>query len=132
MDDDVIKRLIRHKPESDVMNTTYSHLSNSDYIQKAEEAFGIREEEDESPMTPDHCDVCREPLSPGAKACSNCGEVFTPDAKSAQDQIQGDMKESYKQTDPSNTGTMDKLDRLDKLLKDPEVEAALLEKLNEE
>jgi hypothetical protein len=42
------------------------------------------------------------------------------------------MKESYKQTDPSDTGTMDKLDRLDKLLKDPEVEAALLEKLNEE
>ena len=88
LDDDVIKRLIRHKPESDVMTTTYKHLSDEDYIRKAEEAFGLREEEDHSPMTPEHCDVCREPLAPGAKACPNCGTVFTPDAKAAQDQMQ--------------------------------------------
>lgn len=131
LDDDVIKRLIRHKPESDVMNTTYAHLSDSDYIQKAEEAFGLREEEDESPMTPDHCDVCREPLPPTAKACQNCGTVYTPDAKSAEKQINSGVKNSYREIDPANSDTMEKVDALDEILDDPEVKAALLEKLNE-
>ena len=132
LDDDVIKRLIRHKPESDVMTTTYAHLSDSDYIQKAEEAFGLREEEEESPMTPDHCSVCREPLPPAAKACPNCGTVFTPDAKSAQDTLDSDVKDSYKEVDPDDDETMDKIDTLDELLDDPDVKAALLEKLSEE
>ena len=130
LDDDVIKRLIRHKPESDVMNTTYAHLSDSDYIQKAEEAFGLREEENESPMTPDHCDVCREPLPPAAKACPNCGTVFTPDAKSAQDTLEDSVKESYKETEPGSE-TQEKVDQLDELLDDPEVKAILLEKLRD-
>lgn len=132
LDDDVIKRLIRHKPESDVMNTTYAHLSDSDYIKKAEEAFGLREEEDESPMTPDHCTVCREPLPPQAKACHNCGAVFTPDAKGAQDQLSDTVKESYKQTDPDDDETMEELEAIEQALDDPEVKQLLLEKLADE
>lgn len=91
MDDDVIKRLIRHKPESDVMNTTYAHLSDSDYMEKARAAMGYDVEDDGeegSPMTPEHCDVCQEPLAPSAKACPSCGTVFTPDARASKDALQ--------------------------------------------
>lgn len=99
MDDDVIKRLIRHKPESDVMNTTYAHLSDSDYIQAAEEAFGFREEKDESTMTPEHCNACREPLPAKAKACPSCGAVFTPDAKAVQTQAEDRIVEIRNETE---------------------------------
>ncbi|MEF8975571.1 MAG: tyrosine-type recombinase/integrase [Halapricum sp.] len=116
MDDDVIKRLIRHKPESDVMNTTYAHLSDSDYIQKAEEAFGIREEKDESPMTPEHCSVCRDPLPPNAKACPNCGEVYTPDARSAQDKIEGNVQDA--KDDADSLREHKDLDRVERLVRE--------------
>lgn len=79
LDDSTIKRLIRHKPDSTVMETTYQHLSDEDYIRRAEEAFGYRDE-DESTMTPQTCDTCHEPLPDGAKHCPRCGEKFTPGA----------------------------------------------------
>jgi len=124
MDDDVIKRLIRHKPESDVMNTTYAHLSDEDYIQAAEEAFGIREEKDESPMTPDHCDVCREPLPPNAKACANCGEVYTPDAKSAKDKLEEATDEKKESAETLEAYKL--VDKLEKLAdENPELYEAL-------
>lgn len=70
------------------METTYSHLSGDDHVQRAEEAWGIREPENDSPLTPDVCDVCGNPLNPDAKACSRCGTIYTPDAKSAQDMME--------------------------------------------
>ena len=39
------------------------------------------------------------------------------------------MKHSYRETDPGDAETMEKIDTLDELLADPEVKAALLEKL---
>ena len=86
--DDTIKYLIGHAPGSKVMETTYSHLSGDDHVQRAEEAWGIREPENDSPLTPDVCDVCGNPLNPDAKACSRCGTIYTPDAKSAQDMME--------------------------------------------
>ncbi len=127
-----IKYLIGHSADSQVMETTYSHLSGDDHVQRAEEAFGIREPVEESPLTPEVCNVCSEPLPPTAKACSNCGNVFTPDAKQAENQIEQGMKDSYRKVDPDDTETIEKIDALDDLLADPDVKAALLEKLSEE
>lgn len=93
MDNDTIKRLIRHKPDSTVMETTYAHLSDEDYIKKAESAFGMRDEdEEEFSMTPSICDICREPLPPNSKACNRCGHVYSPDAKHAQAQLQAEAE----------------------------------------
>lgn len=131
MDDATVKHLIGHSPDSNVMETTYSHLSDEDHIRAAEEAAGIRDPEQESSLTPDVCH-CGEPLPAGAKACPRCGTAYTPDAKSTQKQVQQDMKETYKQTDPEDTDTQEKVDALDGLLEDPDVKAALLEKLSEE
>jgi len=131
MDDNTVKHLIGHAPDSNVMETTYAHLTDEDFIQAAEEAAGIREPEESGSLSPDICH-CGEPLPDTAKACPRCGTVYAPDAQAAQGQIQDEMKESYKQTDPEDTDTQEKLDTLDDLLDDPKVKTALLEKLGEE
>lgn len=88
LDNDTIKWLIGHASDSRVMETTYSHLTDEDYIEKAEVATEVREETTESPLTPARCPTCDNPLSSDAKACGKCGEVFTPDAKATKDQFQ--------------------------------------------
>lgn len=130
LDDGVIKRLIRHKPESEVMNTTYAHLSDADYIKAAEEAFDIREEEDESPMTPQHCDTCREPLPPSAKACPNCGTVYTPDAEDAKDKLKEPVREAKEEAD--DLEAYKDADKIAQALDDdPQLAAQLMNKLGD-
>ena len=125
--DDTIKYLIGHSEASQVMETTYSHLSDEDHIQRAEEGFGIREpEDDESPLTPEACGVCGSPLEPDAKACSRCGTIYTPDAKNAQDNLQqalwNDMRDASKESDKSA------LDKFKKLIEEnPEIVEELIE-----
>ena len=131
MDNDTIKRLIGHRPDSNIMEATYSHLTDDDVIAAAEQSVGIREDEPESPLTPEICDICGEPVpTPNAKACPSCGTVFTPDAKAATDKIEDSVKHSYRETNPGDAETMEKIDMLDELLTDPEVKAALLEKID--
>jgi len=47
-----------------------------------------------------------------------------------EEKIQEDMKQSYKETDPTDAETMKKLDALNELLKDPEVMEVLKERLD--
>lgn len=92
MDNDTIKRLIGHDMDSTVMEETYSHLTDDDVIDAAERATGIKEEEPESPLTPDVCENCGEPIPiDRAKACPSCGIVFTPDAKALEDTLEDKM-----------------------------------------
>jgi hypothetical protein len=132
MDDDVIKWLIHHSDSSDVMRTTYKHLSSEDWIQKAEASAGFKEPEEQSSLTPMSCDVCGHSLGPNDVACSNCGNVFSPEAHSTKQEIEQDMKDSYREVEPGDSETIEKVDQLDELLDDPDVKAALLEKLAEE
>lgn len=131
MDNDTIKHLIGHEPDSKVMERTYAHLTDEDYIKDAEVQFGIREPENENPLTPPVCDGCGEPLEGDWKSCPYCGLTYSPDAREVEDGIQDEVKESYKQTDPGDTETQEKVDALDELLDDPKVKAALLDKLGE-
>ena len=93
MDNDTIKHLIGHSPDSQVMETTYAHLSDEDFNTKAEVSAGYREKDEQSSLSPPVCPTCSEPLPEGAKACSRCGQVFTPDAQSAKEQIQTEMQQ---------------------------------------
>lgn len=125
-DNDLIKRLIRHKPDSDVMSTTYAHLSDEDYIERAEKQFGMDEdEEEEARMTPKICD-CGEPLSPDAKACPNCGTLWSGAAQSATI-IESDKPDV---DDPAIRGAMELV--LDKVKEDPELQAMFAEHLSED
>lgn len=131
MDDATVKHLIGHSPDSDVMERTYSHLSDEDHIRAAEEAAGIREPSKDSSLSPDICH-CGEPLPEAAAACPRCGTVYRPDAKASMDQIEDDLKQDYRDTDPEDEETLDQLDAVDKLLDDPEVKALIAEKMSEE
>lgn len=130
LDNDTIKWLIGHPKDSRVMETTYSHLSDKDFADNAEGAFGLKQEENRSTLTPQQC-TCGATIEANARACSNCGIIFTPDALTAQSVAGGHENESSKQTDSEDPDTQGKLDMLDDLLEDPDVKAALLEKLNE-
>jgi integrase len=132
LEDSEIKHLIGHGPDSRVMETTYSHLSDNEVARNVEEKVGYDVEKDDSALTPPTCLTCNEPLPGSAKACPSCGAVYTPDAKASQDEMQDDVKDSYKQTDPEDTEMQEKIDTLDDLLDDPKVKAALLEELGEE
>lgn len=99
MDDDAVKFLIGHKPDSTVMSTTYAHLSGEDYAQKAEVAAGIREETESSFSPEEYCSACGEPLPDGAKACASCGTVFTPDARDVEDRLEDDATETMVDAD---------------------------------
>lgn len=102
MNDDTIKFLIGHDTESTVMETTYAHVGDDHHIKHAEESMGIREESKESPLTPDVCETCGEPLGPSAKACEACGEVYTPDAVAAKRDLEQWEFEHARQTEPGS------------------------------
>lgn len=73
-----------------------------------------------------------DPLDPSATVCSQYGTVFNSDTKTAKEQIEQEMKEDYRGTDPEGSDTMDKIDVLDELFEDPDVKAVLLDKSSEE
>jgi len=56
--------------------------------------------------------------------------MFTPDARQAQATIDDTLKESYKQVDPEDQSTQEKIDAIDDLLDDPEVKQALLDRMD--
>ena len=127
LDDSTIKFIIGHNPGSDVMETTYSHLTADDHISKAEIGAGIKEAEDKSTLTPDICPTCFENLSSTAKACPSCGEIFTPDAQATKNQMQDDVYQSKGQAESdSKENAVDKLRNL--LNENPE----LIDKVMEE
>ena len=130
MDNDTIRYLIGHGPDSKVMETTYAHLDDADWIRDAEASTGAREEAaPEGSLTPTQCNVCGHSVDADARACGRCGAVFTPDAMSVKDEIERDLREDYKQTDPADVEALDLADALDKALDDPELRAMLVEKL---
>jgi integrase len=109
LDNDTIKHLVGQQPDSKIMETTYSHLSDDDYIQKAGEAFGTREPEDEGSLTPTICPTCSEQLAANAKACPACGNVFAPDAKQVKEQIDDDLWESKGEASEQMEAAIDQL-----------------------
>lgn len=96
LDNDTIKHLIGHAPESMVMETTYAHISGESHAEKAEEAYGIRDPstDDGSSFVPDSCKFCQRVPRPGAKRCDNCGNLFSPDAFVAEQGIEDAIFES--------------------------------------
>ncbi|UBF22729.1 integrase [Halorubrum tailed virus 27] len=86
--DSTIKFLIGHAPDSTVMETTYSHLSDEDHRDKAEVAAGVKDPtEKEKRFTPHSCKWCDAQLPPNASACPTCGKHLDMDGAKAQDKL---------------------------------------------
>lgn len=132
LDEATINHLIGHGPGSTMMETTYQHLTDDDHIKTAEVAAGLCEPDQESPLTPTACPTCGESTRINLEIMSRCGTVFAPNAADVQSDLDTEMKQSYGQTDPADDETLDKIDTLDTMLDDPDVKAALLERLTDD
>lgn len=127
MDDATVKHLIGHAPDSSVMETTYSHLTDEDYIQDAEEKVGIREPEKDNPLTPNVCNQCGEPLEGEWEACPYCGMIYSPAAQQTKEKMEDTLWEGKAEAGP-DTEESEGVDELRRLLKEkPE----LLEELTD-
>lgn len=94
---------------------------------------GLEVDEGESQhIGPVECPRCGYQEKREAHFCSRCGQAMRVEAAAEVEDAESKVKESYKQADPEDTETMDKLDTLDEILDDPKVKTALLEKLGEE
>jgi integrase/recombinase XerD len=93
LDFNTIRMLLGHRKGSNTLETTYSHLLDDDFIQKAEESLGYREETNRTPFTPETCPTCGELLKDGWRQCPNCQEVFGPteQIEEAAEDIEGDV-----------------------------------------
>ena len=129
LDNDRIKKLIGHRPDSRVMETTYSHLTVEDATDAIEVAAGHKEAEDESSLSPPTCPTCSEPLPTDAKACANCGATFTPDAQSIEDEIDDATYDTLRDADDESV--KEAVDKFRELLDDPEIRAAVIEDMTE-
>jgi len=128
MDNDTIKYLIGHAKDSRVMETTYSHLSDEDFLNNAQEAAGVREPEETSTLTPKKCS-CGATVEPTAKACPNCGMMFTPDAQGAQNRIKGDVRDTKEEAETLEEHK--KLNELEQLIDDNPELISVLESMTE-
>jgi len=125
MDNETIKHLIGHGEGSQVMETTYSHLTDEDKNKDAETSMNLAEEEDKSPFTPPVCPTCGENLESNAKACGACGTVFAPNAQAAKEQIQQDVDKKREEADD-----IDLLKAVDKIKRIQEENPELLDELD--
>jgi len=129
-----IKHQLGHAPDSRVMESTYAHLKDSDHIREAREAFDLETEHIENELTPEVCPRCGENQPENAKLCPWCGLEFTPGAKEAMERAGEQVRESYKEAE--NMDQVEKVQVIDEVLEeakdDPELKAALIEKLSEE
>lgn len=126
-----IKHQLGHAPESRVMESTYSHLKDSDHIREARQAFDLEVEEPDSELTPQVCPRCGENPPTTAKLCPWCGLEFTPDAKEALEQADEAVRQSYQEAEDmeqvEQVQTAD--DILDLVKEDPEMKAELIDEL---
>ena len=132
--DSTVKFLIGHEQDSDIMQRVYAHLSDESHNEKADVAAGLREPDDEggSRLSPETCRTCGNMLPDNARACSRCGAVFTPDAMSVREEIERDLRDDYRDTEPADAETLELITALDEKLDDPEKLAAVIDVLSDE
>ncbi|MFC7007745.1 tyrosine-type recombinase/integrase [Halalkalicoccus salilacus] len=111
----------------------YVHLSGRDIDDAYDQMHGLYEpDEDEDEPNVVECPRCQELNESDAAFCMRCGFALDQEtAAELQERVESDIKQDYRETDPSDEETMDRLKTLDNLLANPEVKQALLTKLEE-
>jgi integrase len=125
---DTIRMLLGHAEGSKSLEQVYSHVFDEDFIRRAEEKMGYREEEDKNPFTPDTCPTCGALLEEEDNACSNCGSNFAPNADYIEDQIQED---TYQDKSEAEGLEEEAVDLVRQLSEDPETLDVLKEALED-
>lgn len=128
LDDAYIKRLRGDAPDSNVMETTYQHLTDEDAAEAARAAAEGREPETPGEaLTRDLCSTCGELLPEGAKACPACGELYAPDAEAAKEQLERDMFDRAAEAEPGSEAADDVEAFKEAMQNDPEFAAEVAE-----
>lgn len=86
MDTDTLRALLGVTEDSNILHTTYSHVTNDEYVEKAEVAVGYREPSDGGSLTPETCPTCGELLQDHWRRCPACGEIFAPELEQLADE----------------------------------------------
>jgi integrase len=111
----------------------YVHLSGRDIDNAYDQMHGLYEPDDDE-KTPDvvECDRCQELNEPSASFCMRCGFALDQEtAAEIEEQTEQDVKEDYRDTDPSDTETVELLDAFDEALDDPEFKEELLNRITD-
>jgi hypothetical protein len=132
MDEAAIKHQIGHSASSSVMETTYAHLKDSDYIREARDSFNKEVEHRPNELAPTVCPKCGTEPPEEAQVCHICGLEFSPGAKDLAEDTDEIISDEYKELDPDDGDKLEKLQQLDKLLDDPEVKDLMLQKLQDD
>lgn len=130
MDPDTIRWMLGHGEGSRVMETTYKHLKNGEYIDNAEVAWGLKERETTGKLTPAYCPTCSLAPEPGAKFCDNCGEQFALDQMKeakAEDAVFTSKGEAETPTEEQGVDLVRQI-----LRDDPTAKSAMLAELEDE
>jgi integrase len=103
MDLATIKWMMGHAKDSRTLEETYFNILDVDHAKKAEQAAGLRTEE-EMDLTPETCHVCEfAPIPDGSLFCPRCTTELTPDAadkkKSVQEQSEERIPEVQNETE---------------------------------
>ncbi len=111
----------------------YVHLSGRDIDNAYDEMHGLYEpDEDEETSDVVECGRCQELNEPSASYCMRCGFALDQEtAAEIEEQTEQDVKEDYRDTDPSDTETVELLDAFDDALDDPEFKEALLKRITD-
>jgi site-specific recombinase XerD len=110
----------------------YVHLSGRDLDNSYDKMHGLWEpDEDEQEPDVTECPRCQELNEPDAKFCMRCG--FALDQETAgelEERVETEVKKSYRDADPDDEETFEKLEVLEEILGDPQVKQALLTQLS--
>ena len=114
----------------------YGSLKDKTHSSDIEGEYGYTDNDDDGEkigISHENCPKCNSPLSElvDPAFCPDCGLPLKHSAEETEKAISDSVVDSYKQVNPDDSETMDKIDELDALLDDPDVKAALLEKLQE-
>lgn len=134
MAESAIKHQIGHAPESSIMESTYSHLQDSDHIQEAREAYGLETEQLENELAPESCPRCGAPAHEAASFCNVCHVEFSMDAKEVTDEIDDAIHESKGQAaaEGDEQAEMGADTAREKIMNDPEAKEAVMNDLKDE
>lgn len=93
--DGEIKFWLGHKPESNVMETTYSHLSADDWNAAGHNALGVADAgsngDDETIPWDSTCDSCNAVIAPGEDECAACGADRGTSPWDTPEELDGDL-----------------------------------------
>jgi len=132
MDEAAIKHQIGHSASSNVMETTYAHLKDSDYIREARDSFNKEVSERPNELAPTVCPKCGSEPPEEAQVCHICGLEFSPGAENLAENADETVSDAYRALDTADMDKLEKVQQLDDLLDDPEIKDLLLKKMNDE